>query len=253
MIALLVVALLFAIAGWYWLQSLPQAQRRNGMLRLVVLGVLAAVALAALTGRLYLVLAVLAALLPLLKRLLPGLLLGRLMRGSIPGMGKGASPQPGSESRVATDILEMHLDHDSGNMDGRVIAGPLAGRALADLGESEFIELLRYCRDADADSARLLETYLDRRFGDSWREDDPDGASQGSSRDGSAPRQHPMDESDALDILGLEAGATRDEITKAHRQMMQKLHPDRGGSTYLAALVNEAKSVLLANRDSRED
>lgn len=249
MIALLVLLLLGAIAGWYWVQAQPPGQRRGAMLKLVLFGAGALVLLAALTGRMYMVLAVLAALLPLLKKLLPGLLLGKFLRGGIPGTGRqGTGPRAGNQSRVATGILEMQLDHDSGDMAGRVLRGPLAGRSLSDLGEEEFIELLQFCRGADADSARLLESYLDRRFGDSWRADDP--ASENEQSSDTDSRQHPMDEHEALDILGLEPGASREQIIQAHRQMMQKLHPDRGGSTYLAALVNEAKSVLLAGPGS---
>lgn len=249
MVALIVLLLLGAVTGWYWVQAQPPAQRRGAMLKLVLFGAGALVLLAALTGRMYMVLAVLAALLPLLKKLLPGLLLGKFLRGGIPGMGKqGSGPRAGNQSRVATDILEMQLDHDSGDMAGRVLRGPFAGRSLSDLGEEEFIELLKFYRGTDADSARLLESYLDRRFGDSWRADDP--AAENEESCGTGSRQHPMDEHEALDILGLESGASREQIIQAHRQMMQKLHPDRGGSTYLAALVNEAKSVLLAGLGS---
>jgi len=172
---------------------------------------------------------------------LPSLLMGRM-----PGSGE-ASAKPGNQSHVSSDILNMTLDHDSGTMSGEILKGPMAGRALADLGEGEFIELLQYCRDYDEDSARLLETYLDRRFGDSWRTDDPadDGsaAESGPENSGSGGA---LTESEALDILGLEAGASRDEIVQAHRRVIQKIHPDRGGSNYLAARVNEAKERLLS-------
>jgi DnaJ-domain-containing protein 1 len=123
----------------------------------------------------------------------------------------------------------------------------MAGRELADLAESEFIELLQHCRDEDEDSARLLESYLDRRFGDSWRTDDPagDDGAQDSERENSNSGGS-LTDSEALDILGLKAGANRDEIIQAHRRVMQKMHPDRGGSNYLAARVNEAKERLLS-------
>jgi hypothetical protein len=125
-----------------------------------------------------------------------------------------------------------------------VLKGPFAEMALVDLEEGQFIELLQYCRSNDNDSARLLESYLDRRFGDSWREDDPTethdaGDNTSAGRGGGA-----LSRSEALEILGLEPGASQDDIIQAHRHMMQKMHPDRGGSTYLASLINEAKDVL---------
>ncbi len=248
MIALLVLLLLFGITGWYWIRSLPPPQRRPALIKLGVAAAIAVIAILALSGRFYLVLGLLAGLLPFLKRLLPGLVLGRVLRGGIPGGGgRKTKPQPGNQSRVTSDILDMTLDHDSGDMTGRVLKGPFAGQSLADLGEAQFIELLRYCRGNDDDSARLLESYLDRRFGDSWREDDPDQAgSEHAEEQGAAPdRSRPLTEHEALEILGLEPGATRDEIIQAHRQLMQKMHPDRGGSTYLASLINEAKAALV--------
>ncbi len=54
-----------------------------------------------------------------------------------------------------------------------------------------------------------------------------------------------MSEREAYELLGLAEGATREEITRRHRRMMKKYHPDHGGSTDLAARVNEAKDVLM--------
>lgn len=245
MAVLVLFGIIAALLGWYWVRNLPAVQRKPAMLKLLIMGTVAVVAVLALTGRFYLVLALLAGLLPMLRRLLPGLLMGRIFRGfGIPGMGSRRSrATTGNQSRVASDILEMTLDHDSGDMSGRVLKGAFSGRNLVDLDEGEFIQLLHYCRGNDTDSARLLETYLDRRFGDSWREDDRDGTA-GSDQAAGGARNGPLSREEALEILGLEPGATRDEIVQAHRQMMQKMHPDRGGSTYLASLINEAKDVL---------
>ena len=143
-------------------------------------------------------------------------------------------------SEIATPWLRMTLDHDSGDMQGRVLAGRFSGRLLGDLTEQELIALLGECA-ADADSARLLESYLDRRLGMEWRQ------RRGSGQRHGPDRVHDTDMSvaEAWEVLGLKPGATPDEIRAAHRRLMQTVHPDRGGSDHLAARVNRAKDILL--------
>lgn len=241
---LFIVLVIIGVISWFWVRSLQGPQRRLALLGLLVLGVLLAVLMLALSGRFYLVLALLAGSLPFIKRLVPGLLMGRVLRGmKMPG-GR-AQPSAGNQSKVTSQVLEMMLDHDSGDMTGKVLSGPMEGRILIDLSESEFIQLLQYCRQNDEDSARLLESYLDRRFGDSWRDDEPSGNDAGPGRDQGRQGSGVLTEQEALDVLGLQPGASRGEIVEAHRRMMQKMHPDRGGSDYLAALINQAKEVLL--------
>lgn len=237
------IAIVAAVVAVVWLRRQPPAQRPQAILKLALLVGTLILLVLAVTGRLHFLFAFLAFLYPLLRRLLPSLL-GGLMAGKTGGGGARASA--GNQSRVSGEILEMSLDHDSGTMSGRVIKGPMEGRELDDLSEQEFLELLRYCRANDEDSARLLETYLDRRFGDSWRADDQaEGQESGQGAGSASSAGGPLTENEALDILGLEPGASRDEIIKAHRRMMQKLHPDHGGSNYLAARINEAKECLL--------
>ncbi|WP_150910307.1 DnaJ domain-containing protein [Marinobacter halotolerans] len=236
------LVIIFAVGAWLWLRNQPASQRKPAIIKLVSIAGVGMVVLLALTGRLHFLFASLAFLFPLLRRFLPSLLMGR-MAGAGAG---GAKASAGNQSHVSSEILEMSLDHDSGTMSGKVVKGPMADRELADLGESEFLELLRYCRENDEDSARLLETYLDRRFGDSWRADDDAGTGDSEADSGAGGSAGgPLTESEALDILGLSPGASREEIIRAHRRMMQKMHPDHGGSNYLAARINEAKETLL--------
>lgn len=237
---LTLLVIVISVVAWVWLRNQPAGQRKSAIIKLASFAGIGIVVVMALTGRLHFLFGLLAFLFPMLLRMLPS-----LVTGQISGAGSGqAKAKPGNQSHVSSDILEMSLDHDSGIMTGKVLKGPMAGRELADLGESEFLELLRYCRAQDQDSARLLETYLDRRFGDSWRADDEAGAEDDQS-DNEASTGGPLTESEARDILGVEPGASREEIIQAHRRMMQKMHPDHGGSNYLAARINEAKERLL--------
>jgi hypothetical protein len=148
---------------------------------------------------------------------------------------------PGQTSRVRTASLEMELDHDSGALRGRVIAGRHQGAALDDLDVTTLITLLS---EIDEDSIPLLAAYLDRRQ-PRWREHAP-GA---SAANGSRPsRGRKMTVEEAYQILGIQPGATAQDIARAHRSLIKKLHPDQGGSTYLAAQINEAKDVLIRGR-----
>jgi len=152
-----------------------------------------------------------------------------------------AGPSQGRSSEVATDYLRMRLDRDTGAMSGTVLKGRFAGRRLDELGEGDLVEFWRECRVADEAAARLMETYLDRLRPD-WR--NPGAAGQtGHAPPSRAPDAMTRDE--ALAILGLAAGASAAQIKDAHRKLMLKLHPDQGGSTYLAAKINRAKEILI--------
>jgi hypothetical protein len=144
----------------------------------------------------------------------------------------------GQRSKVRSSFLEMTLDHDTGALTGIVVAGPHTGRALEDFDREGLLQLLR---DFDDDSRQLLAGYLDRRFPD-WR----DGAGHDAPK-GRAPSSGKMTREEAYQILGVAPGADKNAITVAHRNLMKRLHPDQGGSTYLAARVNEARDLLLRN------
>jgi hypothetical protein len=149
---------------------------------------------------------------------------------------------PGQVSRVRTAFLEMELDHDSGALRGQVLAGRHQGAALGDLDVLTLITLLS---EIDEDSLPLLAAYLDRRQ-PRWREHAPGDAA--AANGGRASRGGKMTEEEDYQILGLQLGATAQDIARAHRSLMKKFHPDQGGSTYLAARINEAKEVLIRGR-----
>jgi hypothetical protein len=146
-------------------------------------------------------------------------------------------------SKVRSRYLAMTLDHDSGAVSGRVTSGRFAGRDLMDLGEMETRALIEEIA-ADADSITLLESWLDaNRAG--WREYFEQTA--GGASETTAPADGDAD-AEAYAILGLQPGATANEIRSAHRELMKGLHPDHGGSSYLAAKINEARDRLLRSR-----
>ena len=169
---------------------------------------------------------------------------------------RGADPMDGGSGpahdpvEVETDLLRMRLDRESGDVSGAVKTGPFAGRDLGSLARHDLLDLLAEAQRIDTQSASLLEAYLDRRFPD-WREPAAGGGSGGGwggQRDGSrgaGSTSGDMDEAEALQILGLEPGAAPEEIRQAHRRLMAKLHPDSGGSNFLAMQINRAKDLLL--------
>ena len=158
-------------------------------------------------------------------------------RGGFASMGGGgAGPSPGQTSAVETPWLAMTLDHASGGLDGTVKQGGFAGRRLGELGREEVVRLLEECR-GDQQSVTLLETYLDRVHPD-WRQ-------QQQQQQASPPGGGRMGREEALQLLGLKPGASEAQIREAHHRLMMKVHPDQGGSDYLAAKLNEAKDVLL--------
>ena len=153
-------------------------------------------------------------------------------------LGGGGQRSAGQASRVRSQFLDMSLDHDSGELSGRIVDGPNAGRSL---DEFDLPQLIEMTTGFDAESVALLESYLDRRF-PAWRQNAQGDAAGGQRRTAASGK---MTDEEAYQILGLQPGAGRDDISRAHRALMKKLHPDQGGSTYLAARVNEAKDTLL--------
>jgi hypothetical protein len=150
-----------------------------------------------------------------------------------------AQTTPGQTSDVETSFLRMSLDHASGSMDGLVLAGGFKGRRLSEMAPAQLLVLLGDLRVSDADSAALLESYLDALHA-GWR-----SADDGEAGAAAGPASPEMTRDEAYRILGLAPGAGREEILKAWRELMKRNHPDHGGSPYLAARINEAKALLL--------
>jgi hypothetical protein len=154
-------------------------------------------------------------------------------------------PAGGQTSTVATAFLRMTLDHDTGSMEGTILRGRFAGMRLDELGPADLLALLRECRAEDEEGARLLEAYLDRVHPE-WREElAGERTGGGGSGAGARSTSGDMSVEEAYAILGLSSGADAEAIKEAHRRLMVKLHPDHGGSDYLATKINRARDVLL--------
>jgi hypothetical protein len=162
---------------------------------------------------------------------------GASLRQSALGSGGGAASTGGAAAGGATSAIEtpwlrMALDRATGALDGEVLAGHFAGAPLARLDLEQLCDLHAECLAADEQSARLIEAYLDRQH-PGWR-DRPQARPSGR-----------MSRDEALQILGLAASASVDQIREAHHRLMLKLHPDLGGTDYLAGQINMARDVLL--------
>ena len=187
---------------------------------------------------------------PLLVRFAPGL--AKHLGAGNPFV-RGAS-SPGT-SQVRTPTILMTLEHASGRMDGEVLGTELAGRALSSLGASELVRLHAHCREADAEALRLLEAYVAREraaefenasdLGGGGAGSGNAGPSGGASGAGGRNDGGRMEVAEAAEVLGLPPDADRHTVIAAHRTLMSRLHPDKGGSDYLATKVNAARKVML--------
>ena len=221
-----------------WLSSQPPRVYWQWIAVLLAAGLLTLV----LTGRAHWLAAVFAALLPFVRGLLTLLghipLLKRMLAG-VDALKSKSEPSGGQTSTVQSKYIRMTLNHDSGDINGEVLTGQFMGKTLDQLDLDALLQLLREFQDDD-ESVALLQTYLDREHADTWQQQ---AGAQGQQRTPSEPGN--MSREEALQILGLSADASEAEIIETHRRLMQKLHPDRGGSAYLAATINLAKGKLL--------
>jgi hypothetical protein len=219
------------IAGGYWLLRKFAATPPSGIQPL--LRKLGGAGLMALAGFLFLRGAIDAA--------IPIFVVGAGLYGlssGFPGFG-WSQRTAGQRSRVETSLLTMELDHDSGKMDGVVRVDPFKGRSLSTLSDAELRQLYKICGSSGDQSLALLQAWLDRSYA-GWRERWQAGQSRAAPDSSSR-----MSREEAHAVLGLKPGASEADIRAAHRRLMKEFHPDRGGSDYLAAKINQAKDVLL--------
>lgn len=224
------LALLGALAAFQYLRRLSPFQWRRGLRWLAGGGAALLAGLMLLVRRYDIALFAAAAAVSILRS-------GRLGPFSFDSIGAG---QQGNISRIRSRYFAMELDHDTGAVAGRVLTGQFAGADLMTLGEMDTRLLLAEI-EGDADSMSLLESWLDaNRSG--WREYFAETAAGGGGP-ASAPEEG--SDAEAYAILGLQPGASDAEIRAAHHELMKGVHPDHGGSSYLAAKINAARDRLL--------
>ncbi len=221
------------------------SQGKAGQIKLglIILGLIFLIL--AVTGRAPALFAILGAAMTQVMRFAP--LLMRYMPSLKKAYTNSTNPGSANRSEVVTKTLKMTLDHSSGAMDGEVREGNLAGRQLQTLSLEELKSLYQYCNQYDSEASRLLMSFIARERADSWDGDagqqaGGDGPS-GGSQVGSGSSA--MDRHEAMAILGLEEPFSRKDVTQAHRSLMGKFHPDKGGNTYLATKLNNARDLLL--------
>jgi len=231
------ILLLAVIAVLYILlkraSTMPPHKRKAEYVKIGLGIAVVAVVILTFAGKMHWVGAAFTGLLVAMRQLLPTLVRLFPMLASLKGQG---AAKPGQASTVESAILRMQLDHDTGNLEGEVLQGQFKGWRLADMTREQLESLLQYCQREDSDSTQLLQSYLEQRF--------PGEGPFGQQQSASASNTD-MNRAEALAVLGLGEDATEEEIVGAHRKLMQKMHPDRGGSDYLAAKINQAKDFLL--------
>ena len=232
------ILLLAVIAAIYFLlrrvKAMPPHKRRGEYIKLGLGIALVATIILAATGRMNWLGAAFTGLLVAARQGLPVLLRLFPMLASLRGKSATAA---GQSSTVQSALLRMQLDHDSGDLQGEVLKGAFQGWQLADMDRAQLEQFFAYCCGEDSDSLKLLDSYLQQRF--------PGDAAFGAQQHASGNSGGPMGRAEALAVLGLEEGATEEDIIAAHRKLIQKVHPDRGGNDYLAAQINRAKDELV--------
>lgn len=247
-VLLALLAIISLILLRRWIAQTPRLVVRQYMRRAGIALAIGLTLFLAASGRLPWLAALFGALAAAIARLLPLIqffpLFRRLWthRRSATGFGNVkagvGSPTP-HHSTVEARFVRMTLDHESGEISGDVLEGTFVGKSLYQLSLNDLVQLLMECQAIDEESAALVLAYLERVYGDDWQ-------AKVNARHNSSPDQGELAREEAYQILGLEPGASEQEIIVAHRRLMQKLHPDHGGSDYLAAKINQAKESLLS-------
>ena len=216
-------------------QRQPPHKRRAAYLQIILGSAVVGVIILTLMGKMHWIGAALTGALVLARQMLPLVIRILPMLGGLRGQNTHAE---GKQSEVSSRILKMTLDHDSGDLSGVVLEGTFRDWLLEELDREQLNDLMAFCQREDADSAQLLASYLEQRFPDDANHTEHNANTGAANATG-------LTRTEALAVLGLGEEANKEDIVAAHRALIQKLHPDRGGNDYLAAKINEAKDFLI--------
>jgi hypothetical protein len=248
-VALIAVVIIGYITMGY-IQTLKKEQRKKAGAKAGVLAFIAGLIFLTVTGKLYILAALGTGLIVLAKRLFPFLRYFPLFQGLFQKAKAKKSSATSKHSTVETSLLKMTLDHESGEIDGQLLDTVSEGKYLSEFELPDLISLYIVAGKQYPDSIEILATYLDRKYGTDWRE--AANAENGSQESGQNSRESDDSEMTVIEayaVLGLDNNAAEEEIIAAHRKLMLKLHPDKGGSNYLATKINLAKDLLVSNKD----
>jgi DnaJ-domain-containing protein 1 len=248
-LAVLVAVIIIGYMAARYIRTLKPEQRKKVSAITVAVVLITLLLLLLITGKLHFLAALGTGLVIFAKRLFPLLRYVPFLKGLYQKAKATQSSDSSQRSTVETSLLKMTLDHESGNLEGELLATDSKGRYLSEFNLSELISLYGLAEKQYPDSTEVLAAYLDRQHGNEWRE----AANAGSYSEENGQDSRPSDSSEmtaneAYAVLGLDQNATEEEVIAAHRKLMQKLHPDRGGSNYLAAKINQAKDLLVSRK-----
>lgn len=229
---LLILALLFYLSVLF--RRLNFAQRNKLIKRLAIFCVLGIVVLLVLSGRVNFIFAAIAALLPVIPRLF------RFIMGAWPAlMPYFKRYRQNHLSSMQSRFIQLQINIITGELQGEVLAGEYKGQLLQKMTKEALLSLLEQCKQQDAESAALLIAFLDARHAD-WS-----NAKTGNNNDSFRQPETKMSKKQACEILGVPENSNKKQVIAAHKKLMQKIHPDKGGSVYLAQLINQAKDTLI--------
>ncbi|AZG36213.1 DnaJ domain-containing protein [Shewanella psychromarinicola] len=248
-LAVLVAVIIIGYITVQYIQALKPQQRKIFAAKAAAVALITILILLTVTGKLYILAALGTGLLIFAKRLFPLLRYFPFLKGLYQKAKATQSSDTSKRSTVETSLLKMTLDHQSGNLDGELLATDGKGKYLSELSLSELISLYGLADKQYPDSIEVLAAYLDRQHGSDWREAANAGHYSEESEQHARPSDSPeMTASEAYAVLGLDQTATEQDVIAAYRKLMQKLHSDRGGSNYLAAKINQAKDLLVSRK-----